>query len=145
MVDATDELVGVVSEADLLMKEEHVADGEPHHRFQSRRRRIARAKAGGVVAQELMSSPAETIDPGRRSREAARLMHERRVKRLPGRRHERQGCRYRQPSGSLEGVPPRGRRDPPRDRGHAREAAFQPGPIRVTVVDGIATLEDRSS
>ena len=47
------------------MKEEHVADGEPHHRFQSRRRRIARAKAGGVVAQELMSSPpAETIDPG---------------------------------------------------------------------------------
>lgn len=143
VVDATDELVGVVSEADLLMKEEHVADGEPHHRFQSRRRRIARAKAGGVVAQELMSSPAETIDPGAPLARAARLMHERRVKRLP----------VVDTNGKVVGIVSRAdllkvflRAD-----GEIRHeiedtlarAAFQPGPIRVTVVDGIATLEGR--
>lgn len=83
VVDATDELVGIVSEADLLMKEELVADGESHRRFQSRRRRIDRAKAGGVVAQELMSSSVETIDPEAPLARAARLLHERRVKRRP--------------------------------------------------------------
>jgi CBS domain-containing protein len=83
VVDATDELVGIVSEADLLLKEEHVAEGESHRRFQSRRRRIDRAKAGGVIARELMSSSVETIDPEAPLARAARLLHERRVKRLP--------------------------------------------------------------
>jgi CBS domain-containing protein len=143
VVDATDELVGIVSEADLLMKEEHVADGEPHRRLQSRRRRIDRAKAGGVVAQELMSSPVETIDPEAPLARAARLLHERRVKRLP----------VVDANGKVVGIvsradllkvflrPDREIRD---EIEHTlARAAFEPGPIRVTVVDGVATLEGR--
>jgi CBS domain-containing protein len=143
VVDATDALVGIVSEADLLMKEELMADGEPHRPFQSRRRRIARAKAGGVVAQELMSSPVETIDPEAPLARAARLLNERRVKRLP----------VVDASGKVVGIvsradllkvflrPDREIRDEIEDT--IASAAFQPGPIRVTVVDGIATLEGR--
>lgn len=143
VVDASDELVGIVSEADLLMKEERAADGESHHRFQSRRRRIARAKAGGVVARELMSSPAETIDPEAPLARAARLLHERRVKRLP----------VVDTNGNMVGIVSRAdllkvflRADREiRDEieGTLARAAFQPGPIRVTVVDGVATLEGR--
>lgn len=141
VVDATDELVGIVSEADLLMKEELAADGESHRRFQSRRRRIDRAKAGGVVAQELMSSPVETIDPEAPLARAARLLHDRRVKRLP----------VVDPNGKVVGIvsradllrvflrPDREISDEIEDT--LAKVAFEPGPIRVTVVDGAATLE----
>ncbi|HTQ94347.1 MAG TPA: CBS domain-containing protein [Streptosporangiaceae bacterium] len=43
----------------------------------------ARVKAGGVTAADLMTSPAVTIGPDETVEQAARLMYDRNVKRLP--------------------------------------------------------------
>lgn len=68
-------VVGVVSEADLLPKEEFrdTDEGEP----------TERAKAGAVSAGELMSTPAVTVHADATIAEAARIMARRHVKRLP--------------------------------------------------------------
>ncbi|MFE1270170.1 CBS domain-containing protein [Streptomyces sp. NPDC058757] len=74
-------VVGVVSEADLLLKEEF-----HDHRLgmvEQLRRRDATAKAGSDRAAELMTTPAVTVRPEASLPRAARLMATRRVKRLP--------------------------------------------------------------
>ncbi len=87
VVDAGDRLVGIVSEADLLLKEERDDRDldEPRRSppFESRRRRIERMKAGGTVARDLMTTPVVTIGPDASAGDAARLMHRQGVKRLP--------------------------------------------------------------
>lgn len=75
-------LVGIVSEADLILKEDPELD-EAARLFEGRHRRADRQKAAGLVAGELMSTPVVTIGPEDPLGEAARLMHRRRVKRLP--------------------------------------------------------------
>jgi CBS domain-containing protein len=45
--------------------------------------RAARAKAGGVTAADLMTSPAVTIGPDDTVEHAAKLLYDRKVKRLP--------------------------------------------------------------
>src|SRR5215471_16916617 len=84
VLDADGRVIGVVSEADLLVKEAMADEpsvvwgllaGLVHH--------AARAKAGGVTAADLMTSPAVTIGPGETVEHAARLMYDRKVKRLP--------------------------------------------------------------
>jgi CBS domain-containing protein len=80
VVDDEDQVVGVVSEADLLPKLEAPAETTFGHR--KPRRRI-RAKARGDVASELMSAPAVTIGPEAAIPAAARIMDAERVKRLP--------------------------------------------------------------
>lgn len=74
-------VVGVVSEADLLPKEEF-RDSDPS-RGEQRRRLSDLAKAGAVTAEELMSAPAVMVHPGATLAQAARLMAVRHVKRLP--------------------------------------------------------------
>jgi CBS-domain-containing membrane protein len=74
-------VVGVVSEADLLPKEEF-RDEDPSLVEQSRRLSDV-AKAGAATAGELMSTPAVTVHPDVTLAEAARIMAVRRVKRLP--------------------------------------------------------------
>src|SRR5438552_8558236 len=81
VVDEHGVLVGLVSEADLLLKEEG-ADQEEPKVFQSRRRRVERAKAAGAAAAEVMTTEVVTTRPDSPVAEAARLMHERGVKRL---------------------------------------------------------------
>ena len=81
VLDEEDRLVGVVSEADLLLKE--VGQGALGGYLISTGRRGERAKAAGFTAAELMSSPALTIGPDDSVSSAARLMHDRHVKRLP--------------------------------------------------------------
>ncbi|MEU5807876.1 CBS domain-containing protein [Streptomyces sp. NPDC047718] len=71
-------VVGVVSEADLLPKEEF-RRSEPVLPEQLEEA----SKAGGVLAEELMSSPAVTVRPDAPVAEAARIMAHRRLKRLP--------------------------------------------------------------
>ncbi|MFE4959690.1 CBS domain-containing protein [Streptomyces sp. NPDC056653] len=71
-------VVGVVSEADLLPKEEFRQD-EPKLPDQLEEA----SKAGAVLAEELMSSPAVTVHPDATLAEAARIMARKRVKRLP--------------------------------------------------------------
>ncbi|MEV0173601.1 CBS domain-containing protein [Streptomyces sp. NPDC050803] len=68
-------VVGVVSEADLLLKEEYRDTDEGDL--------AERAKAGAVTAGELMSTPAVTVHADATLAEAARIMARRHVKRLP--------------------------------------------------------------
>jgi CBS domain-containing protein len=84
VLDADGKVRGVVSEADLLVKEAMLGEpggvgeflaGVVHH--------AARAKARGITAADLMTSPAVTIGPGDTVERAARLMFTRKVKRLP--------------------------------------------------------------
>ncbi|MEU3744173.1 MULTISPECIES: CBS domain-containing protein [Streptomyces] len=70
-------VVGVVSEADLLAKEEFRLDEPRPDEF------AEAAKAGALRAGELMSSPAVTVHADATLAEAARIMATRRVKRLP--------------------------------------------------------------
>ncbi|MFE5912548.1 CBS domain-containing protein [Streptomyces wedmorensis] len=135
-------VIGVVSEADLLLKEEFRTDEPRPDEF------AAASKAGAVRAEELMSSPAVTVHPDATLAEAARIMATRRVKRLP----------VVDGVGMLEGVVSRSdllkvflRTDPEieedvRDSVLGRSAAS--AGLDVTVVDGVATirgsLPDRS-
>jgi predicted transcriptional regulator len=74
-----DKVIGVVSEADMLTKEAMadpgVIAGLLHHRDQG--------KARGVTAGDLMTAPAVTVRPEDTVEHAARLMYDRKVKRLP--------------------------------------------------------------
>ncbi|MFE1770852.1 CBS domain-containing protein [Streptomyces sp. NPDC059008] len=74
-------VIGVVSEADLLPKEEF-RDEDPGLLQQSQRLEALR-KAGALTAGELMSAPALTVHAGDSLAQAARTMAHRSVKRLP--------------------------------------------------------------
>jgi CBS domain-containing protein len=82
VVDSTGRVIGIVSEADLLLKNETRTEHAAHWP-KSRGRRVERAKAAAVTADNLMTSPVITVDPAMPLGVAARLMHDRRVKRLP--------------------------------------------------------------
>lgn len=73
--------IGVVSEADLLLKERR-GDLEMDGHFHRRQRRLDRAKAEGVIASELMTSPPITVPAGTAIAEAARIMDHHNVRRL---------------------------------------------------------------
>ncbi|MFJ8113875.1 CBS domain-containing protein [Streptomyces sp. NPDC096132] len=74
-------VIGVVSEADLLPKEEFREGEQP---LSQQRQRLADvAKAGATRAEELMSTPAVTVHPDATLAQAARIMAVRHVKRLP--------------------------------------------------------------
>jgi CBS domain-containing protein len=120
VVDADDHVIGIVSEADLLLP------------------------AGQTRAEQLMTSTVVTVPPTAGVVEAARLMHERRIKRLP----------VVDAAGKLLGIVSR------RDllsvflRGDAELAAeirddfrkllwLAPGEVEVTVTRGVARLEGR--
>ncbi|HEU4427009.1 MAG TPA: CBS domain-containing protein [Pilimelia sp.] len=83
VLDVDGRVLGVVSEADLLLKEEQ-SDGEQGVPLVwTRRRRIEREKAAGTCAGELMTTPPVTVPPTATVAEAARRMHATGVKRLP--------------------------------------------------------------
>jgi len=87
VVDDEDRVVGVVSEADLLVKEQGpdaVPRGTLDRLFgESGQTRQLRAKAEARTAGEAMTAPAITIDGGASVHRAAAQMIERRVNRLP--------------------------------------------------------------
>jgi CBS domain-containing protein len=82
VVDDDGRLVGLVSEADLILKEDPELE-ESGRLFQGRHRRADREKAAGLLASELMTAPVVTVTPDATLGEAARLMHRKGVKRLP--------------------------------------------------------------
>lgn len=82
VVDADGVLVGVVSEGDLILKEDTELEGGGHL-FESRRHAVDRSKAAGMRAYELMTSPVISVAPEAPLGEAARRMHRSQVKRLP--------------------------------------------------------------
>ncbi|MFJ5834121.1 CBS domain-containing protein [Streptomyces sp. NPDC093089] len=81
VVEGEGRVVGVVSEADLLLKEE--LHGHRLGLVEQMRRLDATAKAGSHRAEDLMTSPAVTVAPGASLPRAARLMAAHHVKRLP--------------------------------------------------------------
>ncbi|TMS00263.1 CBS domain-containing protein [Nonomuraea basaltis] len=92
VLDADGRVAGVVSEADLLRKEEfreqYYGEGyRPRLRARLRRRLAGRDEDGGdkvmgATAGEVMSAPAVTVGPDVSTVTAAQLMDERGVKRL---------------------------------------------------------------
>ncbi|WP_030230946.1 MULTISPECIES: CBS domain-containing protein [unclassified Streptomyces] len=133
-------VIGVVSEADLLVKEEF-RDSDPD-RFTQMSRLSDLAKAGGMTAADLMSTPAVTVHPGATLAQAARVMAQRKVKRLPVVNDE----------GLLEGVVSRAdllkvflRTDDEIAEEIRRQVLAPlfpaaPEPVRVDVADGVVTL-----
>lgn len=86
VVDDDARVVGIVSEADLLPKEElkdAVYDDEIRDAHKGRRHRDERRKAAADTAGQLMNAPALTISPDSNVAEAARLLTRHRIKRLP--------------------------------------------------------------
>ncbi|MFF0156181.1 CBS domain-containing protein [Streptomyces sp. NPDC005263] len=88
VIEGEGRVVGVVSEADLLPKEEfrdsdarlRSSEGTPTGQL---RRLSDLAKAGAVTAEELMTSPVLTTHPDATLAQAARTMARAKVKRLP--------------------------------------------------------------
>lgn len=148
-------VIGVVSEADLLPKEEF-RDSDPdlpQSRLRSTggtpitqlRRLSDLAKAGAVTAEELMTAPAVTVRANATLAQAARTLARAKVKRLP----------VVDEMGLLEGVVSRGDllkvflRD---DEDIAEEVRREVvsylshaplSPVRVQVHDGVVTLAGR--
>ncbi|MFI1163475.1 CBS domain-containing protein [Streptomyces sp. NPDC020801] len=84
VLDGRGRVVGVVSEADLLCKEElRDSDADLTGRPGASAHPAESAKARAVTAEELMNSPAVTVSPDATLGRAARLMAGHRVKRLP--------------------------------------------------------------
>lgn len=142
VLDREGRVLGVVSEADLVLKEEY-PEGPPEGRmFQGRRRRRAQAKAAGNTAAELMTAPAVTIGPDASVAEAARLLHRHGIKRLP----------VVDPAGPLLGIVSRAdllkvflRSDADiareiRQQVLMRAMWMNPGTVAIDVCDGVVTL-----
>ncbi|GHJ49451.1 hypothetical protein Cs7R123_67930 [Catellatospora sp. TT07R-123] len=83
VVDADGTVLGVVSEADLLHKLALTGEEPQRRLFERRRRAVVRAKAAGDTAADLMTTPAVVVRPGATVVEAARIMENEQVKRMP--------------------------------------------------------------
>jgi CBS-domain-containing membrane protein len=142
VVDDDRKVIGVVSEADLLTKEAlgdepGVLNGILHRRDQ--------AKARGVTAGDLMTAAVVAVRPEDTVEHAAKLMYDRRVKRLP----------VTDASGHLVGIVSRadvlavfdrtdaGIRKEITDEVLLGEFGVDPQAFSVTVKDGIVTLAGR--
>ncbi len=145
VVDNDKRVVGIVSEADLLRKEEFLEQRDGQHWFEGRRQRVARAKAAARTAAELMSAPVVTIDPQATVPLAARLLARHGVKRLP----------VVDEDGKLVGIVSRADllgmflRDDEAVRLEVMDEVLlrglwiEPQTVMVTVADGIVTLSGR--
>ncbi|MBB6553484.1 CBS domain-containing protein [Nonomuraea rubra] len=136
VIDADRRPMGVVSEDDLLLKE---IDTVRHSvsLFETRKQRRDHQKAAAVTASQLMTSPAITVTPGTSVRDAARLMHTKRIKQLPvidvvtgrviGTLHQRDVLRvFTRPSGELEA--------------DIRALLPEPGPFTVEIDAGMVKI-----
>ena len=83
VVDDAGLVLGVVSEADLLLKEEFPDPDADLPLFWTKRRRAEHDKAAAAVARDLMTVAVVSISPDATVAEAARRMHTAQVKRLP--------------------------------------------------------------
>jgi CBS domain-containing protein len=81
VLDDDNNVVGVVSEADLLTKE--ALESSVYRRMDGILHGRERAKAAAVTAADLMTKPAVTISQHDLVTTAARLMYSRKLKRLP--------------------------------------------------------------
>ena len=90
VVDADAHVLGVVSEADILLKEQgRTREGGRFAWFLEPKATAETAKLAARTAGEAMTSPAVTVGPERPASAAARIMVEREVNRLPVVKDER--------------------------------------------------------
>ncbi|MEU4330010.1 CBS domain-containing protein [Nonomuraea dietziae] len=82
VIDADRRPVGVISQDDLILKQIDTVR-HPVTIFESTRTRAEHRKAAARTAAELMTSPAITVTPGTPVKDAARTMHDKRIKQLP--------------------------------------------------------------
>ena len=82
IVDQQGVPIGIVSESDLLLKERRFELETSRDLMHVQKRRQDRVKARGTVASDLMTSPAITVPSDTSLSAAARLMHEKNVRRL---------------------------------------------------------------
>lgn len=82
VVDVSGRVVGIVSETDLLPKEEP-QNALSHHLLESQERRELRRKAKGLVAADVMTTPAITVTPDTPIRDAVRILVEDHITHLP--------------------------------------------------------------
>jgi CBS-domain-containing membrane protein len=140
VLDKSDRVVGVVSAADLLVKEAVQADGSS---ILAALRHVGEdSKAKGTTAGELMTEPAITIGPDAPVAEAARLMYDRRVKRLPvvNAAGRLLGIISRTDVLSIFSRPDSDIRDEVVHSAIPRVLAAKSGKLEVTVKDGIVTI-----
>ncbi|MEU1571222.1 CBS domain-containing protein [Streptomyces collinus] len=83
VVDADDKVVGVISATDLVRGQADRADRRIRLPGLRRPVRVPADGAPGLVAAELMSSPAVTVHPEQLVPEAARVMERHHIERLP--------------------------------------------------------------
>ncbi|HET9290621.1 MAG TPA: CBS domain-containing protein [Actinomycetes bacterium] len=83
VVDDGRRVLGVVSEADLLLKEEFPEPEQDLPLWWIKRARLDRAKAAASVARDLVTVAVVAVSPDATVAEAARRMHTAKVKRLP--------------------------------------------------------------
>ncbi|MBO8190505.1 CBS domain-containing protein [Streptomyces oryzae] len=132
-------VIGVVSEADLLPKEEWHAQDSPLRRPRTYSEELG--KAAGGTAADLMTTPAVTVHPEAFVSAAARIMAEKRIKRLP----------VTDAAGCLRGIVSRSDvlsvflRPDEEIAAEIRESILGPmadtlGEVRITVQEGVVTL-----
>lgn len=82
IVDESGAPVGIVSESDLLLKQRRLELESTRDLLHLQKGRRNRAKAAGMVASDVMTSPAITVASDTSLGEAARLMQQANVRRL---------------------------------------------------------------
>jgi CBS-domain-containing membrane protein len=141
VVDTSDHVIGIVSEADLLLKEVPVEESATAS-ILATGRRGDRARAAGITAAELMTSPVSKVRDDAPVTEAARLMHDQRVKRLPvvGRGDKLVGIVSRVDVLSVFDRPDEEIRGEISNGVIARELGLDPTALTVEVGSGIVTV-----
>ena len=140
VVDEDNKVIGIVSETDLLAKE--ALGGTVPQTLQSLPHQRERSRVSGLTAGELMSCPPVTIGPDAPVRHAARLMYNKRVKRLPVVSEDGTliGIVSRSDVLSVYSKPDAEIRDQVTSELIRGDFVSDPGLLSVTVKDGIVTL-----
>ena len=144
VVDEDNKVIGIVSETDLLAKE--ALEGTVPQTLRGLPRQRERSRVSGLTAAELMTRPPVTIGPDAPVSHAARLMYNKRVKRLPvvGDDGVLVGIVSRSDVLSVYSKPDEQIRD--EVTGELIRGAFlsDPAMFSVTVKDGVVTIAGRA-
>jgi CBS domain-containing protein len=83
VIDSVGHVLGMVSEADLLVKEIAMRAGARLGPLETGRAHDVRRRREALTARELMTAPAVSVHPDTPVTQAAKIMFEKRIKRLP--------------------------------------------------------------
>jgi CBS-domain-containing membrane protein len=145
VVDDAGLVLGVVSEADLLLKEEHPDPDADLPLVWTKRRRAEHDKAAAAIAHDLMTVAVVSIAPDATAAQAARRMHTANVKRLPvvDRRGELVGIISRSDLLTVFNRPDEAIRREIIDEVIVGEFMMDPDRFFIQVHEGVAVLEGR--